>query len=329
MAAIEQGFLQAQLEERRHRLQHALETAPQEAALTQLLADVDAALKRMTNGTYGICAACHEPVESERLLADPLVCYCLDHLPAAQKRALEQDLELATRVQRGLLPPQDLAWGGWEVRHHYAPASAVSGDYCDVIRPENGSGELFFVVGDVSGKGVAASMLMAQLHAMFRSLASAGLPLDQIVSVANRVFCDSALAGQYATLVCGRASTNGEVEISNSGHLPALVVRNDSVEKLESVSVPLGMFCTVKPSFRKIRLASGESLVLYTDGLSEARNSTQEEYGIERYVRLLSGKCCGKSARDLVETTLNDLQGFASASRLSDDLTLMVLRRAQ
>src|SRR3989304_6144228 len=104
MAAIEQGFLQTQLEERRHRLQHALETAPQEAILTQLLADVDAALTRMTNGTYGICEACHEPVEKERLLADPLICYCLDHLPEAQKRALEQDLELATRVQRGLLP---------------------------------------------------------------------------------------------------------------------------------------------------------------------------------------------------------------------------------
>lgn len=326
MAAIEQGFLQAQLEERRHRLQHALEAAPQDAGLTQLLTDVDAALKRMTNGTYGICQECHEPVEKERLLADPLVCYCLDHLPAAQRRALEQDLELATRVQRGLLPPQDLAWGGWEVRHHYQPAAAVSGDYCDVIRPENG-GELFFVVGDVSGKGVAASMLMAQLHAMFRSLASAGLPLDQIVSVANRVFCDSALAGQYATLVCGRAAANGEVQISNSGHLPALVVRGDSVEKLESVSVPLGMFCAVKPCFRKVRLSPGESLVLYTDGLSEARNGAQEEYSIERYVRLLSGKCCGKSARDLVETTLADLRAFAGASRLNDDLTLMVLRR--
>lgn len=328
MAAIEQGFLQAQLEERRHRLQHALETAPQDAALTQLLTDVDAALKRMTNGTYGICHECHEPVEKERLLADPLICYCLDHLPTAQKRALEQDLELATRVQRGLLPPQDIAWGGWEVRHHYQPAAAVSGDYCDVIRPDNGTGELFFVVGDVSGKGVAASMLMTQLHAMFRSLSSAGLPLDQIVSVANRVFCDSSLAGQYATLVCGRAATNGEVQISNSGHLPALVVRKDRVEKMESVGVPLGMFCAVKPSFRKTRLGPGESLVLYTDGLSEARNAAQEEYGIERYVRLLSGKCCGVSPRAMVDATLSDLRAFAGDGRLSDDLTVMVLRRA-
>jgi sigma-B regulation protein RsbU (phosphoserine phosphatase) len=328
MVSIEHGFLQAQLEERRHRLQHALERAPKEAALTKLLADVDAALKRMTDGTYGICETCHEPVEKERLLADPLVCYCLDHLPAAQKRALELDLELATRVQRGLLPPQDLAWGGWEVRHHYAPASAVSGDYCDVIRPDNGRGELFFVVGDVSGKGVAASMLMTQLHAMFRSLSSAGLPLDQIVSVTNRVFCESALAGQYATLVCGRAAATGEVEISNSGHLPALVVRQDSIEKLESAGVPLGMFCAVQPSFRKIHLGPGESLVLYTDGLSEARNGAQEEYGVERYVRLLGGKCCGKSARDLVETSLRDLGAFTGGGRLGDDLTLMVLRRS-
>jgi sigma-B regulation protein RsbU (phosphoserine phosphatase) len=327
MAAIEQGFLQTQLEERRHRLKHALQDAPQDAALTQLLADVDAALKRMANGTYGICETCHGPVERERLLANPLACYCLDDMPDAQKRALERDLELATRVQRGLLPPQDLAWGGWHVRHHYQPAAAVSGDYCDLIRPANG-GDLFFVVGDVSGKGVAASMLMAQLHAMFRSLTSAGLPLDEIISVANRVFCESALAGQYATLVCGRAAANGEVEISNSGHLPALVVRGNRVEKLESVSVPLGMFSTVKPGFRKIRLGAGESLVLFTDGLSEARNGTQDEYGIERYVQLLSGMYGGSSAGDLVEATLTDLRGFAGTGRLNDDLTLMAIHRA-
>jgi sigma-B regulation protein RsbU (phosphoserine phosphatase) len=327
MATVEQGFLQLQLEERRHHLQHAIEAAPDDAGLTRLLGEVDAALQRVSNGSYGICRECHEPIERDRLLADPLLCYCLDHLPAAEKRALEQDLELAARLQRSMLPPQDLQWNGWEVRHHYEPAHLVSGDYCDVIRPEDGAGDLFFVLADVSGKGVAASMLMTQLHAMFRSLASAGLPLEQIVTVVNRIFCESALAGQYATLVCGRATAQGEVELINAGHLPALIVRRDSVEQMESAGVPLGMFCTGKYAFQKTRLAPGECLVFFTDGLSEARNPAQAEYGVERLVRLLAGTCCA-SARELAETCLHDLRAFGGGARREDDLTLMVIRRS-
>jgi sigma-B regulation protein RsbU (phosphoserine phosphatase) len=327
MATVEQGFLQSQLEERKHRLQHAIEAVQGDGALTQLLQDVDAALERVSDGSFGICHECHEPIEKDRLLADPLICYCLDHLPVAQRRALEQDLELAAKLQRGLLPPQDLQWSGWELRYHYEPAQMVSGDYCDVIRPENGTGELFFVLADVSGKGVAASMLMAQLHAMFRSLVSAGLPLDQIVSLANRLFCESALTGQYATLVCGRAGAQGEIEICNAGHPPAFIVRKDRVEKIESGGVPVGMFASGRYSFQKTRLAPGDSLFLYSDGLTEARNSQQAEYGIDRASALLS-KQKSDSARQLAATSLDDLRAFSGGAARTDDLTLMVLRRA-
>jgi sigma-B regulation protein RsbU (phosphoserine phosphatase) len=327
MATVEQGFLQAQLEERKHRLQHALEAVPGDGALTQLLHDVDAALVRVSSGSFGICQECHEPIERDRLLADPLVCYCLDHLPTAQRRALEQDLQMAARLQRGLLPPQDLQWSGWELRYHYEPAQLVSGDYCDVIRPENGTGELFFVLADVSGKGVAASMLMSQLHAMFRSLVSAGLPLDQIVALANRLFCESALAGQYATLVCGRASAKGEVEICNAGHPPVLIARRDRIEKIEAGGVPVGMFSSGKHSFQKTQLAPGESLFLYSDGFTEARNNQQAEYGLDRAVALLSKQKCD-SARHLAATCLDDLRAFTGGASRADDLTLMVLRRS-
>ena len=326
MATVEQGFLQTQLEERRHRLQHALEAAPSDAALQNLLQQVDSALERMGRGTYGICESCHEPIEKDRLLADPLLCYCLDHLTPGQRRELEQDLELAAKVQRGLLPPQDLKWSGWEVHYHYEPAQLVSGDYCDVIRPENGTGEMFFVVADVSGKGVAASMLMTQLHAMFRSLASAGLPLDQIVALVNRVFCESALAGQYATLVCGRASAQGEIELCNAGHPPALVARKSGVERIEAGGVPMGMFCTGNYSFRKTRLEPGELLLLYTDGLSETRAPSQAEYGIERLAHLLAEK--KRNGHELTQACLEDVRRFAGGTKRGDDLTLLAIQRA-
>src|SRR5258705_6909181 len=180
----------------------------------------------MDEGTFGICETCHESVEKERLLNDPLVRFCLDHLTREEQRALESDLELAARIQQGLLPPPELSAAGWHVRYHYEPAGPVSGDYCDVLESDGG---LLFLFGDVSGKGVAASMLMSHLHATFRSLARAGLPLERMVEDAIRIFCESTLAGEFATLVVVRVAHDGSVEFVNGGHLPVLHIHGDGV----------------------------------------------------------------------------------------------------
>src|SRR6201998_801961 len=257
MATLEVAFLQNQLEERKRRLETAIALAPQKAGLAGLLREVDSALERMAKGSYGLCQECHETIEQDRLLADPLVCYCLDHLTDSQRAALQRDLDLASQVQRNLLPQANLRADGWEASYHYAPLGPVSGDYCDLIPSD---GQLFFVLGDVSGKGVAASMLMAQLHALFRSLTGLALPLGQIVTQVNRVFCESALAGQYATLVCGQAKPTGEVEIHNAGHWPAIVVGRGGVLRVESTGLPLGMFHNSEFSATRVQLERGDTL---------------------------------------------------------------------
>src|SRR5713101_8018759 len=264
MATLEIAFLNSQLQERKHRLEEAIALAPQRAGLAGLLRDVDSALERMDKGSYGLCETCHDPVEEDRLLADPLVRYCLDHLTPPQRDALQRDLDLASQLQRNLLPQVGLRAGGWETGFHYEPVGPVSGDYCDLIPSD---GQLFFVLGDVSGKGVAASMLMTQLHALFRSLISVGLPLEQLVGLANRVFCESTMAGQYATLVCGKASQSGDVQISSAGHLPSLLVGKGGVLRIESTGLPLGMFCEVELSATRLQMEAGDTLFLYTDGL--------------------------------------------------------------
>ncbi len=326
MAAIGDQFLRAQLEDRKQRLEVAVNGSPGNTPLAQLLQEVDAALGRMENGTYGLCEECHDSIEKDRLIADPLIRYCLDHLTTQQRRALEEDLELATRIQRALLPQQNLRLPGWQVHYHYEPAGPVSGDYCDVIRLENGAGELLFLLGDVSGKGVAASMLMSHLHAMFRSLSSVGLPLEQLLALANRVFCDSTTAGQYATLVCGRASRSGEIEISNAGHLPSLLVRKGEITRLESTGMPLGMFSTGRYPVKKLKLSPGDSLFLYTDGLSEARDPAGAEYGLARVAKFV-GERHELSPEALTTTCLRELKSFSAESPKTDDLTIMVIRR--
>jgi phosphoserine phosphatase RsbU/P len=322
MATLEISFLHTQLEERKRRLEQAIALAPQNGGLAGLLHEVDSALDRMSKGKYGICEECHESVEQDRLLSDPLVRYCLDHLTELQRAALQRDLDLASEVQRRLLPQTELSAGGWETSYHYAPAGPVSGDYCDLIPSD---GQLFFAVGDVSGKGVAASMLMTQLHALFRSLTGISLPLGQIVSRANRVFCESALAGQYATLVCGQAKSNGEVEIHNAGHLPAIVVGRGGVLRIESTGLPLGMFSTAEFSATRLQLEPGDALFLYTDGLSEASVGDME-YGVDRVTRLVR-QHAAKTPAELIASCLSDLRGFVSDGPPHDDLTLLAMRR--
>ena len=322
MATLEISFLNNQLEERKRRLEAAIALAPQNAGLAGLLREVDSALERMDKGSYGLCQECHEPVEQDRLMADPLVRYCLDHLTGPQRAALQRDLDLASEVQRNLLPPMGLRAGGWETSYHYAPVGPVSGDYCDVIPSD---GHLFFVLGDVSGKGVAASMLMTQLHALFRSLTGIGLPLGQIVRQVNRVFCESALAGQYATLVCGQAKSTGEVEIHNGGHWPAIVIGQGGVLRIESTGLPLGMFCEGEFSATRLQVEPGDTLFLYTDGLLEAR-SADDEYGVDRVVSLVRQQSARPPA-ELIAACLDDLRTFAAGSPPLDDLSLLAIRR--
>jgi phosphoserine phosphatase RsbU/P len=322
MATLEVSFLQGQLEERKRRLEVAVVSTPRNSGLTDLLREVDSALGRVAEGTYGLCVECHDPVERELLLADPLARYCLDHLTQSQRAALQRDLDLASKVQRNLLPQKGLRAGGWETSYHFAPVGAVSGDYCDLIPSD---GQLLFLLGDVSGKGVAASMLMAQLHALFRSLTGMSLPLGQIVSHVNRFFCECALAGQYATLVCGLAKPTGEVEIHNAGHCPAIVFGRSGVFCIEPTGLPLGMFLETEFSATHVQLEAGDTLFLYTDGLSEASNETCE-YGVDRVMAFV-GQHGARQPAELIDACLNDVRAFTNGVPGFDDITVLAVRR--
>jgi sigma-B regulation protein RsbU (phosphoserine phosphatase) len=276
----------------------------------------------MDAGTFGMCETCHDTIESDRLLVDPLCRTCLDHLSTAERRALEMDLDLAGQVQRGLLPGREFTIGGWELAYAYEPAGAVSGDYCDLIAHDDGG---LFMVGDVTGKGVAASMLMAQLHAIFRSLVTVTRSVSDLVVKANRVFCQANPASRFATLVCGRLSTQGDVDICNAGHCLPLHVGQTGVRRVASTGLPVGLVPDGDYPCQHLRLASGDSLVLYTDGLSESFSAQGEQYGVERLEALLQGRR-DLAAAELLAVVLADVVAFRAAAAATDDLTLLILR---
>jgi sigma-B regulation protein RsbU (phosphoserine phosphatase) len=324
MGDAPETFLREQLEYRRGRLESALSQFGQAGQLAQLLQEVDSALERMDQGTYGLCEKCHDAVETDRLMADPLIRFCIDHLTSEEQRALEQDLELASRIQASLLPKRHLAQDGWELYYHYEPLGPVSGDYVDVLTAGDG-GDLYFLLGDVVGKGVAASMLMAHIHATFRTLINLHVRVDQLVEQANRLFAESTLASFFATLVCGKASRSGEIELCNAGHCPPLLVRGSKVESVEPTGLPIGLFSNSQYSARRVSLGKGETLFLFTDGLTEARTHSSEEYGENRLAELLAGHH-SLPPQALAEACLDDVRTFLAGAPRMDDLTVMALR---
>jgi len=326
MLDITETYLRDQLMERRQKLESTAKVAGTQGGIADLLEEVDAALARMDAGTYGLCESCHDTIEKDRLLADPLVRLCLDHLRPDQRRALERDLELAAQIQRGLLPEANLGFAGWSVSYHYLPLGLVSGDYCDLLTRENGATSLLFALGDVSGKGVAASMLMSQLHAIFRTLAAMDLPAEALVERASRVFCEATMSSFFATLICGRADSSGAMELCNAGHCPALVVQQGKVTRLEATGVPIGMFSNGCYTTRQVQLAPGETLFLYTDGVSEARSYADEEYGENRLTEFLARQT-PLPPEPLIRACLEDLNTFRSGQPLLDDLTMMAIQR--
>ena len=319
------------LQDRRLRLVEAVGLNPEARDYRDLLAQVDSALARMEAGTFGLCETCHDPIEADRLSADPLLRRCIDHLTARERRVLDQDLELASRIQLGLLPPREVSALGWEIAYHFEPFGHVGGDYCDVVLPGLSDGSLYFLLGDVSGKGVAASLLMSNLHATIRSLSTAGLTVEQLLTRANRLFCQSTLETHYATLVCGRSVAPGAIELANAGHWPVAHVGRDRVEFIDSSGLALGMFCGSEYNHRELRLDPCDFLLLYTDGLTEARDREDEEYGTERLAARLAELAMqsGMSAKDLAAACVRDLATFQDGAPPSDDLTIMVVRRAE
>ncbi len=321
-------LLRRQLEDRRARLDRAIAEEGPDADLVRLLRQVDSALGRLGSDEFARCVVCHEHVDEADLKLNPLLEYCLCQLTDAQQRALQHDFELARRIQAGLLPEPNLAAAGWEASYRYDPAGVVSGDYCDLWVSPGDPGSLYFAVGDVSGKGFAASLLMAHLQAAFRSRAGADVPLDALVANVNRQLLDISLPSHYATLAFGRAGADGGVEIVNAGHCPPLLERGGDVTALGPTGFPIGLLSEEHPyEVTRLRLDEGDTLMLYTDGLTEARRADGEEYGQHRVERLLARRTPGRAARQLVRDLRGDLDGFLGEASRSDDLTLLALRR--
>jgi phosphoserine phosphatase RsbU/P len=316
---------QNKLLDRRKKLTDISPEYSSENEIQKLLSDIDDALTRIQNSTFGFCEVCNDPIEMDRLEIDPLLTFCLDHLTKKEQRNLENDLTLAAKLQKNLLPPKDIIISGWDIAYHYEPAGIVSGDYCDIILTGNDKDPFYIVVGDVTGKGISAAMLMTHIHAMFHTLIPLNLNSDELMERMNRVLCESVLTDQFATLMLAIVNKDGEIILSNAGHCRPIIFNNLETVQLDSNGIPLGILCAAKYNCDLVKMNSGDVLLVYTDGLIEAMKD-EEMFGVSRLLKpnhIIRNMTSSK----ILAFTLAELHAFLDGSEKIDDLTILVLKK--
>jgi len=242
-------------------------------------------------------------------------------------RARDRELEVARSIQRHLLPSGTPEVAGFDVYGLNLPATEVGGDYFDWI-PLDGRG-LAVALGDVTGHGVPAALLMSHLRASFHAEARPGTGECAITVAMNRSLARAAQAGRFATFFLVRFDREGGVlRYCNAGHNPPLLVRAGAIEELMATGLPLGMIEDTDYTEESRAFAPGDTLVIYSDGVTEAPNARDQEYGEERLQRkVLELLGQGAGARRLVEGILEDVRAFARDRLSTDDVTIVVVRR--
>jgi len=246
------------------------------------------------------------------------------------ERRVAQELEIAKEVQARLFPQSRPVMRTLEYAGICRQARQVGGDYFDFLalgQNAVGNCRVGLMVGDVSGKGIAAALLMANLQANVRSQSAMAVdhPECMLASV-NELFYANSTAGSYATLFFAEYEDgNSLLSYANCGHLPGLVLRNDdSVTRLEATGKPLGLFGNWDCAMREFRLEAGDLLLLYTDGVTESFNEAEEEFGEERLIEAARA-CRDVAPAAMVEEIADAVRRFSVGEQF-DDITLIVAR---
>ena len=249
-------------------------------------------------------------------------------LTTATKAAIESELKVASDIQASMLPrifPPFPERGDIDLYASMIPAKEVGGDLFDFfLRHE----KLFFCIGDVSGKGAPAAMLMAVTHSLFRAASARGSDPGIIVRNINETVCQDNATNMFVTLFVGVLDLpSGRLRYCNAGHDRPLVF-NDGVSALDSLpNLPVGILPDMKYVTQECDLASGSTLFLYTDGLTEAMDAGNEQFGIERVRQLFSS--CGEQGmgpRQVLDAFFEGVHAFVKDADQSDDLTMLALR---
>lgn len=244
---------------------------------------------------------------------------------ALEKQRLEKDLETARNIQKNLLPKQFPLLSNLEIDAYNASAKMVGGDYYDVVKLDNN--RVLVAIADVSGKGVPAALLMANVQAFLKSICKQNLPLADATNLMNDLVAENTTMGSFITFFWALFENDTKkLTYVNAGHNPPLHVYNGRINKFKKGGMILGVLPTTIPYISEtIQLESGQAVVLFTDGITEAMNKNGEEFSDERLEKIVSG-IYNESPKFILDKIKAHVEEFTAGAEQSDDITCLVLK---
>lgn len=244
-----------------------------------------------------------------------------------EQKRIEHELEQARRIQKSALPEKSPALEGWDIAGTNTPCYTVGGDYYDfILRPDR---KMAFALGDVSGKGIPAAMMMMVLRATVQDAAQQKASVSEIVAQTNRVMYHNSPEQSYVTFFLGDLEPDtGHLRYVNAGHIPPIWYRSASgkLERLEAGGTVLGLFDKMTYEEGYVSLEPGDVLVVFTDGISEAWGDNEEEFGEQRVAKVIE-KHTALPANELIVTLQEEVDRHTKGNRPSDDCTLVIVKR--
>jgi phosphoserine phosphatase RsbU/P len=259
-----------------------------------------------------LAGAAGPAIESARLYRETL-----------ERAQLQRDVQIAADIQRALLPAAPYRSATFELAGASIPCRAIGGDFFDYfeLRP----GECAFALGDVAGKGPPAALLTAVLQGIFAAGARAGRPPAETLTDVNRALVRRRVASRFATVLYGVMADDGRFVYSLAGHNPPFLVRANGVRRLESGGTVLGVFDQVSFAEETVQFTPGDVLMAFSDGITEALNTSGDQFGDDRVLACVLGNRALEPAA-LVKELFSAIAGFTGGAPQSDDMTALALR---
>ena len=255
-------------------------------------------------------------IENDRLLEERL-----------EKRRMEEELKVASEIQMRLQPFSPPKLSGWEMTGVSFPCREIGGDYYDFIHRKRDS-HLIVAVGDVSGKGTGAALLMSSLHAAVRAQSQTRASISEVMGEINQYIFENSPSNKFLTLFYGELDPDiGTLLYSNGGHnAPIFVRRSGQVERLDKGGLPIGMMQGSLYQEASVVFQPGDVLVIYSDGITESINERDEEFDEERLIDVVKTNL-GRSASGIRDRIDEALSRFVGTTAPVDDMTLMIIKR--
>ena len=242
-----------------------------------------------------------------------------------EKQKLDEELELAKEIQKNLLPQTLPQFKNFEIAATNISSKQVGGDYYDIIKYDDKS--FVIAIADVSGKGIPASLLMANIQAFLKTVCRQEMQIENATAIINDLLTENVTDGRFITLFW--AMLNDEersLQYVNAGHNPPLLVRDGKITKLQKGGMILGVMKSMGPYLtEKINLQAGDTLIMFTDGVTEAMDKNRNEYSDERLEQLAT-ELYKKPAKEILSLIQSSVQEFTKGAVQSDDITVMIIK---